>query len=303
MIKFPAPLKKGDTIGLICPAGFMANQKAQTCIDTLINWGYKVMVGSLLGSASENYFSGTDQQRLQELQGMLDNESVKAILCARGGYGVSRIVDDLDLKTFKKHPKWIIGFSDITLLHAHIYSDCKVGGIHAPMAAAFNGGAADGEYILSLKTMLAGKKNKYACSVNSLNIPGICVGELIGGNLSLLVHAIGSPSDLKTKNKILFLEDTGEYIYAIDRMFYQLKRAGKLNDLAGLIIGGFTEIKDTERPFGKSVYEAIKDVLTDVKYPVCFGFPVSHGPENYALKIGANYHLAVGKNKVLLAEQ
>ena len=303
MIKFPPPLKKGDTIGIVCPAGYMAKEKAQSCIETLINWGYKVIVGNLLASSSENYFSGSDKQRLQELQGMLDNDSIKAILCARGGYGISRIVDDLDLKAFKKHPKWIIGFSDITLLHAHIYSICKVGGIHAPMAAAFNGGAADSEYILSLKKMLSGKKNKYSCATNSLNILGNASGELVGGNLSLLVHGIGSSSDLKTLNKILFVEDTGEYIYAIDRMFYQLKRAGKLSGLSGIIIGGFTEIKDTERPFGKTVYEAIKDVLSDVKYPVCFGFPVSHGPENYALKIGANYQLVVGKKTVTLGEQ
>ena len=303
MIKFAPYLKKGDTIGITCPAGFMAKEKAQTCIDTLKKWGYKVIVGELLGGTSQNYFSGTDQQRRNELQAMLDDTSIQAILCGRGGYGISRIVDDLNLKIFKKHPKWIIGFSDITLLHAHIYSTCKIGSIHAPMAAAFNDGGADTEYILSLKKMLAGKKNTYSCAANILNKQGNATGELIGGNLSLLVHAIGTNSDFTAANKILFLEDTGEYIYAIDRMFYQLKRAGKLTGLAGLIIGGFTEMKDTDRPFGKSVYEAISDVLMGADYPVCFGFPVSHGKENYALKIGASYTLGVDKNKVTLAEQ
>ena len=158
MIKFAPYLKKGDTIGITCPAGFIAKEKAQTCIDTLKKWGYKVIVGELLGGTSWNYFSGTDQQRCNELQAMLDDTSIHAILCGRGGYGISRIVDDLNLKIFKKLPKWIIGFSDITLLHAHIYSTCKIGSIHAPMAAAFNDGGADTEYILSLKKMLAGKK-------------------------------------------------------------------------------------------------------------------------------------------------
>ena len=302
MIKFAPHLKKGDTIGITCPAGFMAKEKALACIETLKKWGYKVIAGELLGGDSKNYFSGTDQQRLNELQTMLDDSSIQAILCGRGGYGISRIIDGLNFKNFKKHPKWIIGFSDITLLHAHIYSTCKIGSIHAPMAAAFNEGGTDTAYILSLKKMLAGKKNIYTCAPNRLNKQGIATGELTGGNLSLLVHGIGTVSDFKAANKILFVEDTGEYTYAIDRMFYQLKRSGKLNGLAGLIIGGFTEMKDTERPFGKSVYEAISDVLIDVSYPVCFDFPVSHGKENYALKIGATYRLAVGKNKVNLGE-
>ena len=303
MIKFAPYLKKGDTIGITCPAGYMAKEKSLTCIETLKKWGYKVISGDLVGGSSANYFSGTDDQRRTELQAMLDNTGIQAILCGRGGYGISRIVDGLNFKNFKKYPKWIIGFSDITLLHAHIYSTCKIGSIHAPMAAAFNDGGANNEYILSLKKMLAGKKNTYACTAHIFNKQGAASGELIGGNLSLLVHGIGTVSDFNPANKILFLEDTGEYIYAIDRMFYQLKRSGKLTGLAGLIIGGFTEIKDTDRPFGKSVYETINDVLKDARYPICFGFPVSHGKENYALKIGASYQLAIGKNKVSLTEQ
>lgn len=303
MIKFPPALVKGDCIGIICPAGYMAKEKAETCIEMLKNWGYTVKTGVLLGEESDTYFSGTDQQRMQELQTMLDDDSIKAILCARGGYGVSRIIDGLNFTAFKKHPKWIIGFSDITLLHSHIFNVCKVACIHAPMAAAFNDGGAVNEYVLSLKKMLSGKKNKYTCSPETFNILGKATGQLVGGNLSLLVHGIGTKSAINTINKILFLEDTGEYIYAIDRMFYQLKRSGKLDGLAGLVIGGFTDIKDTARPFGKSVYAAIKDILIDVSFPVCFGFPVSHGTENYALKIGAPYMLEVNKNKVSLSEQ
>ena len=303
MIQIPAYLKKGDTIGITCPAGYMAKEKAQTCIETLQQWGYNVVVGKTLGSTSANYFSGTDEERLNELQAMLDDNTINAILCSRGGYGVSRIIDQLDFKKFKKKPKWIIGFSDITILHAHIYSNFKIASLHAPMASAFNDGGANSEFILSIKKILRGKKNKYSCPIHELNKLGAASGELVGGNLSLLAHLIGTASDINTKNKILFIEDVGEYIYSIDRMLYQLKRSGKLDNLAGLVIGGFTDLKDTERPFGKSIYEVIYAIVTGYDYPVCFNFPVSHGKENYALKIGGIYQLSVSKKKVVLSEK
>lgn len=302
MIKIPPYLKKGDTIGITCPAGYMAKEKAQTCIGSLQKWGYQVMVGKTLGSKSDNYFSGTDEERLNELQAMLDDDTINAILCGRGGYGVGRIIDQLDFKKFKKKPKWLIGYSDITVLHSHIYSAYKTASIHAPMAAAFNDGGADNEFVLSLKKMLTGKKNKYTCAVHSYNKQGNATGELVGGNLSLLAHLTGTPSDIDTKNKILFIEDIGEYIYSIDRMLYQLKRSGKLDQLAGLIIGGFTDIKDTERPFGKPIDEVINDIVKGYHYPICFNFPVRHGKENYALKIGGVYQLSVGKKNVRLSE-
>ncbi|MCW3093197.1 MAG: LD-carboxypeptidase [Ferruginibacter sp.] len=301
MTKIPPYLKKGDIIGLTCPAGYMAKEKAQTCIDTLQQWGFEVMVGKTLGSSSDNYFSGTDEERLDELQAMLDDDSIKAILCGRGGYGVGRIIDQLDFSRFKKKPKWIIGYSDITVLHAHIYSNYKIASIHSPMAAAFNDG--ENEYITSLYKAITGKKARYKCGPHPFNHPGTVTGELVGGNLSLLVHLIGTPSDIKTKNKILFLEDIGEYLYSTDRMLYQLKRSGKLDSLAGLVIGRFTDVKDTERPFGKSVEEVIHDVVKEYEYPTCFNFPVSHDKENYALKVGAIYQLKLGKKMVQLIEQ
>ena len=302
MIKTPPYLQKGDTIGLVCPAGYMPLEKAQTCINTLQEWGYGVKIGSTLDSDSENYFSGTDEERLKDLQQMLDNEEIKAILCARGGYGTTRIIDDLNFKKFKEHPKWIIGFSDITVLHSHLYSNYYISSLHAPMASAFNDGGKDNEFVLSLKNALIGKKIKYSCPIHEFNQKGEGVGELIGGNLALLVHLIGTDSDSKTKGRILFLEDTGEYLYNIDRMMLQLKRSNKLSKLAGLIIGGFTDIKDTERPFGKTAYEIIHDIVKDYDYPVCFGFPVSHEKENLTLKIGVGYKLKVTKSKVLLEE-
>lgn len=303
MIKIPAYLKKGDTIGITCPAGYMAKEKAQTCIDTLQQWGFQVMVGKTLGSGSANYFSGTDEERLFELQAMLDSEHINAILCGRGGYGVSRIIDKIDFTKFKKNPKWIIGYSDITVLHSHIHTNLKIASLHSPMAAAFNDGVEGNEFIQSLHKAITGKKATYRSGVYSFNKTGKATGELVGGNLALLANMTGTPSDIKTKNKILFIEDIGEYIYSTDRMLLQLKRSGKLDKLAGLIVGGFADTKDTERPFGKTVYQAIHDVIKDYDYPVCFNFPVGHAKENYALKVGVEYELSVTNKTVLLSEK
>ena len=300
MIKIPPYLKKGNTIGITCPAGYMAAEKAQKCISTLQSWGFDVMVGKTVGSKSKNYFSGSDEVRQNEMQAMLDDESVHAILCGRGGYGVGRIIDELDFTKFKKKPKWIIGFSDVTILHAHLYTKIKVASLHAPMASAFNEG--ENEFIQSLHKAIIGKKAKYSCAPHPFNIPGTATAELVGGNLSLLTHLIGTTSAINTKNKILFIEDIGEQIYHIDRMLYQLKRSGMLENLAGLIVGGFTDMEDTERPFGKKVYKIIKEITAAYNYPVCFNFPVSHSKKNYALKIGVPYTLKISKTKTQLTE-
>ena len=302
MIRIPPYLKPGDTIGIVCPAGFMNPEKTLTCINVLQDWGYKVKEGRTLESNSENYFSGTDEERLEDLQSMLDDNSVNAILCARGGYGTSRIIDMLSFRKFKKNPKWIIGFSDITVLHAHINRNLHIATLHAPMVAAFNDDGYKNEYVLSLKNAIEGKNNIYHSVPHIFNNMGSARGELIGGNLALVVHVIGTSSAFKTKGRILFLEDLGELLYSIDRMFVQLKRSGNLDHLAGLIIGGFSNMKDTDRPFGKTINELIHDHVKDYKYPVCFGFPVSHDKENYALKIGVDHELKVGKNKVTLKE-
>ncbi|MEP6711397.1 MAG: LD-carboxypeptidase [Ferruginibacter sp.] len=302
MIQLPPYLKKGDTIGITCPAGFMAAEKAQACIATLQQWGYDVFVGKTLGSDSQNYFSGTDEERCNELQAMLDDRLIDAILFGRGGYGMSRIIDNLNFKKFKKNPKWLIGFSDITVLHTHIYSNYKIASLHAPMAAAFNNGEEKNEYILSLKNAIAGKKAKYKCAPHIFNKTGSATGKLIGGNLSLLAHIIGTASDIDTKNCILFVEDVGEYLYSIDRMLQQLKRCGKLEKIAGIIIGGFTDMKDTERPFGKTIDEIINDLVMEYDFPVCFNFPVCHEKENVALKIGAEYNLLVKNRESVLRE-
>ncbi|NCU04912.1 MAG: LD-carboxypeptidase [Chitinophagaceae bacterium] len=302
-MKHPPYLQPGDTIAITCPAGYMAKEKAQTCVTVLQQWGYEVLLGKTLGSKSKNYFSGTDEERLNELQAMLDAPEIKAILCGRGGYGVGRIIDRLDFTAFKKNPKWIIGFSDITILHAHINRNYKIATLHSPMAAAFNDGGYKNKYVQSLKDALAGKKATYSCKHHRYNHEGKVTAELVGGNLALLSHLIGTKSDLQTKGKILFLEDVGEQHYNVDRMLHQMKRSGKLADLAGLIIGGFTDMQNTERPFGKKVHAIIHDLINEYKYPICFDFPVSHAKENYALKVGATYQLHVTKKDTQLSEQ
>ena len=302
MIKIPPYLQKGDTIGLVCPAGFMPVEKVSECIRVINeDWGFTTKVGITIGQ-QYHYFSGTDEERIEDLQHMLDDENVKAILCARGGYGLSRIIDKIDFTNFKKNPKWIIGFSDVTILHSHIYRNYSISTLHAPMANAFNEDGFKNEFVRSLWHGLEGKKIKYQCKKHEFNKKGEGIGELVGGNLSLLAHLVGTESDIKTKGRILFIEDVGEYLYNIDRMMFQLKRSGKLDKLAGLIVGRFTDMKDTERPFGQTVHEIIRDAVAEYDYPVCFDFPVSHGKENYALKIGVGYKLKVGNNKVTLEE-
>jgi muramoyltetrapeptide carboxypeptidase len=302
MITIPPYLKTGDTIGVTCPAGFMAAEKASSCISTLQYWGYRVQVGKTLGSNSNNYFSADDDTRLAELQDMLDDKNIKAILFGRGGYGTGRIIDKISFKKFRKNPKWLIGFSDITVLHTHILSNYSISSMHAPMAAAFNDGGYMNQYIISLRDALEGRKAFYECAPHVFNKAGTAKGELIGGNLALLAHIIGTPSDVNTKNKILFIEDIGEYIYNIDRLLYQLKRSGKFDKIAGLIFGGFTDMKDTERPFGKSIEEVLHDISTTLKCPVCFNFPVSHSTENVCLKIGVRYQLNVSAEQTVLKE-
>lgn len=302
MFTIPPFLQPGDTIGIVCPAGYMAREKAQTCIETLQEWGYRVRVGVTLGGESTDYFSGTDDQRLADLQAMLDDSTIRAILCGRGGYGLSRIIDRIDLTHFKKAPKWLIGFSDITILHAHLFTNYKIASLHAPMAGAFNEGGAVSDGVLSLRRALAGERAAYNCAPHPFNRFGQATGLLVGGNLSLLAHDTGTPSNIDTKGCILFLEDVGEYLYNIDRMLHQLKRSDKLGHLAGLVVGGFTELKDTTRPFGATVEAIIRDVVASYGYPVCFGFPVSHGRDNVALKIGVEHTLSISEGATLLVE-
>ena len=296
----PSHLKPGDTIGIICPSGYIPLEKVQICIQTLEKWGYKVKLGTTVG-AKKDSFSGTDQQRAEDLQTMLDDASVKAILCARGGYGASRIINTIEFKAFNKQPKWVIGFSDITVLHAAILQqNCM--SIHGPMAAAFAKGEAGEPYIQSLKQVLEGEKTSYTIPAHSMNTLGNAKAEMVGGNLCILAHLIGSKNALDTNEKILFIEDVGEYHYNIDRLMIQCKNAGLFENLAGLVIGGFTDLKDPSSDFGASANEIIKEHIVGYTYPICFDFPISHSLPNFAIKQGQVYSLAVSAQEVSLTE-
>jgi muramoyltetrapeptide carboxypeptidase len=301
VITIPPYLKQGDTIGILCPSGYMPYEKSATAVETLTGWGFHVIPGKTLGHQF-NYFSGTDEERLNDLQRMMNDDNVRAIFCARGGYGMGRIIDKLSFKKFKEKPKWIIGYSDITVIQTHIFSKYKIASLHAPMAAAFNDGENKNQYIQSLHDALTGHKANYVSKGDDFNKEGKASGILVGGNLSLLAHLIGTSSEIKTKKKILFIEDVGEYIYNVDRMMYQLKRSGKLDDLKGLIVGKFTDSKDTSIPLGQSVNEVIRNIVKEFDYPVCFNFPVSHEKENYALKIGVQYKMSVSSTMAVLKE-
>jgi muramoyltetrapeptide carboxypeptidase len=298
-IIIPPYLRQGDTVGLICPAGYMSAERTQTCIAVLTSWGYKVKVGKTVGHQF-HYFSGTDAERLADLQDMLDDSDVHAILCARGGYGTSRIIDDINWKKFKQQPKWIIGYSDITVLHCHLFQRLKTASLHAPMAGAFVDAGGEDAFTLTLKNALSGESLKYEAPFVSSNRTGRATGALIGGNLSLIAHLTGTPSMPDTNGAILFLEDIGEYLYNIDRMLLQLDRAEKLNQLGGLIIGGFTDIKDTTIPFGQNIHELIQNRISTYDFPVAFDFPVSHTNENVALRIGMKHTMVVNNNGTTL---
>ena len=297
-MKIPPYLQPGDTIGIVCPAGFMPAERAKSCIQTLKKWGYKVVKGKTLGGKSKNYFSGTDEERLNDLQSFIDDPSIKAILCGRGGYGTTRILDGINWKAFKKNPKWIIGFSDITVLHGYMHEQLGVCSIHGPMAGAFNDG--ENRFTFSLKDTLEGKPIHYSATTHPLNHNGKTKAAVIGGNLCLMAHCIGSNAEYDTDGKILFIEDIGEQLYNIDRMMLQLKRAGKLKKLKGLIVGGFSDNKDTERTFGKTAYDIIAEAVQEYTYPKCFGFPISHEKENVAIAIGQTYALEINDDAVSL---
>ncbi|MVN22608.1 S66 peptidase family protein [Mucilaginibacter arboris] len=296
--KIPPYLRQGDTIGITCPAGYITLEDIQPAVQLMQGWGFVVEVGKTVGKRSFT-LGGTDEERAADLQYMLDNPNIKAIMCARGGYGAVRIIDQLNFHQFKTYPKWIIGFSDITVLHSHINRNYHIATLHSKMCNSF---PADWnlaepiqvETILSIKQALTGEKLSYTSPASEFNRLGKATGGLVGGNLSLLTSLSGSKSDINTKHKILFLEDTGEYLYNIDRMFYNLKRSGKLEHLHGLIIGGFKLKPDEpDEVFGKTVAEIVLEKVKEYDYPVCFDFPVGHQKNNFALKCGVEHLLEV----------
>jgi muramoyltetrapeptide carboxypeptidase len=306
--KKPPYLKPGDVIGVTSPAGTIKPEEILPATSVMQSWGYEVWPGNTIGR-SDFTFGGTDEERLADLQRMLDDPKIKAIMCARGGYGSVRIVDRLDWTKFKKRPKWLIGFSDITVLHNHIHRNCLVASIHSKMCNSFPDDWSTAEpvqieTIISIKDALEGKrKMSYATPANLQNRNGVAKGILIGGNLKTIESLAGSASDINTAGKIFFVEDTGEYLYSIDRMFWNLKRTGKLKNLAGLIVGGFkVKPDDPGEEFGRMVADIVWEKVKDLKFPVCFDFPVGHQRANFAYKLGVKHELKVAENEVVLRE-
>lgn len=295
----PDYLQKGDTVGVVAPASRVNYRDVEPGIALLKEqWGLNVVEGKTL---TNDYFqfSGTDEERLEDLQLMLDNTEIKAIIAARGGYGFSRLLDRLDFSIFKKSPKWLVGFSDVTAVLTHLET-LGFQSLHAPMAKLFcqEGGE---EATESLRKALFGEKLSYTIPMHYFNRSGTVEGRLVGGNLCLLAHLIGSASEIDTRGKILFIEDVSEYLYNLDRMMVQLKRAGKLSKLAGLIVGQFTNIKDNAAPiFGKDAYGIIREHVAEFAYPVCYDFPVGHVEDNRALIVGAKAKLQVDERGAIL---
>jgi len=303
----PPYLKTGDTIGVASPAGFITHEEIQPAIQVMQSWGYKIQLGDTIGKRDFT-FGGTDEERRNDLQKMLDDPKIKAIMCARGGYGSLRIVDDLNWTKFKLNPKWVIGFSDITVLHNHIHNNFQVATIHSKMTNSFpdDWNLAEPiqiETIISIQDALSGKKMKYSAVPNSANKRGTSEGVLVGGNLKTIETLSGTASDIKTNEKILFVEDTGEYLYSIDRMFWNLRRTGKLKNLKGLVVGGFkVKPDDPGEEFGKTLQDIVLEKVKDFKFPVCFDFPVGHQKNNFALKCGVKHQLLVTEKEATLTE-
>lgn len=296
-MKIPDFLKKGDKVAIVCPASYIKGD-IELAVKVLKDWGLEVQVGETVRSQFHQ-FAGTDELRTQDLQAALDDPAIKAVFAARGGYGTVRIIDQLDFSKFKKQPKWIIGFSDITVLHSHIHNQLGIATIHGQMPKSFE--ESSKKAMESLKKALFGKSMDYSYKQTSfLNRTGKGTGELIGGNLAILQSILSSASDGKYDGKILFIEDVGESHYNIDRMLWTLKRANKLAKLQGLIVGGFTSLKDSEPAFGQRFEEIIMDKVQDYGYPVAFDYPAGHIDNNHSLIMGKRLQMEVKNEETSL---
>ena len=290
----PKYLKENSTIAIVSTARKISLEEIKPAIELLERWNLKVKIGKTIG-LEDNQFAGTDEDRQKDFQAVLDDDEVNAIWCARGGYGTVRIIDGLDFSKFKKNPKWIIGFSDVTVLHNQI-NNLGFETLHATMPVNVN--KCTSEALRSLKDVLLGKSLEYSIRANELNKSGKAKGKLIGGNLSILYSLLGSETALKTKGSILFIEDLDEYLYHIDRMMQNLKRNGYFDKLNGLIVGGMTEMNDNTIPFGKTAKQIVHDVCKDYDFPICFDFPAGHIDDNRALIFGREVELKV-KNELV----
>ncbi len=293
----PPYLTYGDKVAIVATARKISKDELEDGIQLLKKWGLVPVLGKTIGLEDHQY-AGNDYERAQDFQNMLNDQDIKAIWCARGGYGTVRIIDQLDFYKFVKYPKWIVGYSDVTVLHSHVH---KIGfkTIHGTMPVSLEDNTAFAK--ASLKQALFGEKPDFKYrSINSLNRTGTAEGVLVGGNLSILNSLCGSSSSIVTKGKILFLEDLDEYLYHIDRMMMNLKRNGMLDHCAGMVVGGMTKMHDNRIPFGKTAQEIVLDAVKECEFPVAFDFPAGHVDDNRALILGGKVHLTVGDTETTL---
>ena len=295
----PEKLNIGDKIGIISTARKITIEELRPAIKTLESWGLKVVFGINLFQ-EEDQFSGTVEQRTADLQSMIDDNSIKAILCARGGYGTVQIIDFIDFTNLKINSKWIVGYSDVTVLHSHL-NNLGIASLHATMPINFKSNTK--ESLSSLKNSLFGNLNSIECKAHPLNKFGKIEGDIVGGNLSILYSLLGSQSDIDTTSKILFIEDLDEYLYHIDRMMINLKRNGMLGKLKGLIVGGMSDMNDNSIPFGKTAEQIILEYTKNYDFPICFGFPAGHLSDNRCVRLGINSVLEISKNGVSLCQE
>lgn len=289
-MKIPPYLKRGDTIALAAPARFITKEELDFAITFLESQGFRIILAENL-FLQQNQFAGNDTVRTVAFQKLIDNPEVKAILCVRGGYGSVRIIDQLDFSSFKNNPKWICGYSDVTVFHSHLNAQYQIATLHSTMPISMSTEAAENNY--SLCHLLKGEKMQYSIPAHTLNRNGSVEGELVGGNLSILYSLLGTSSDLSLKGKILLIEDIEEYLYHIDRMIVSLERTGKLADISGLIVGGMSKMNDNTIPFGKNAEEIIAEHCAKYSFPIVFNFPVGHTAQNIALKLGSKIRLKV----------
>ena len=292
----PDYLKKGDTVGILATARKIDLATLQPGIKLLESWGLHVVIGKTIGK-EQNQLAGPDWQRATDFQEMLDNPNIKAIWAAKGGYGTVRIVDRINFDNFKKKPKWVIGFSDVTVMHSHI-NNMNIGTMHAIMAISAK--SASPEAIESFRKALFGEKLEYHIPRHAFNKNGKATGELVGGNLSVLYSIQGSESAVDMNGKILFLEDLDEYLYHIDRMMMNLKRNGSLKGLKGIIIGGMTSMNDNDIPWGHNSLEIIQDIVKDLNIPVAYNFPAGHIKDNRTIILGKNVTFEVNDSETVL---
>jgi muramoyltetrapeptide carboxypeptidase len=294
----PEYLKKGDTVAIVAPSGVLKNYNGYIlkAKELLKSWELEVVIGENVFN-DNGHFAGTDNQRSADFQLALDDKAIKAIWCARGGYGAMRVIDNLNFEKYKENPKWIIGYSDITAIHNDLHNN-KSESIHGIMCKSLEKIDVDNnESISLLKKTLFGEKLSYTIEGNNYNIEGNSNGQLIGGNLTLLHCLLGSESSIDTDGKILFIEDLGEYLYHIDRMLISLKRAGYFDNCKGLIVGDFTDMRKNTTPFGRNLKELILDIVKEYDFPVSFGFPAGHGEKNYPMILGREINLEVSKQQ------